>query len=162
MGIWGYLLSGNREVRTPLELWQGNRVSPRVASGESGLLSGCSRNSGFFSSGCWKFRVFGELPQCLRHPLEVQREICFSGFTARDAVLHRSHGREAGVLPELGWYSGFLATCGGVSCLVLLGRLISGKDMQSGSCLVAVTYGGSLVVQGIIIVVGVHSIVARI
>ena len=49
-----------------------------------------------------------------------------------------------------------------MSCLVLLGRLISGKDMQSGLCFVAVTCGGSLVVQGIIIVVGVHSVVVGI
>ena len=34
--------------------------------------------------------------------------------------------------------------------------------MQSGLCFVAVTCGGSLVVQGIIIVVGVHSVVVGI
>ena len=51
-------------------------------------------------------------------------------------------------------------TCGGVSCRVLLGKLVSSKDMQSCSCLFAVTCGGSLFLQVIIIVVGVYSVVA--
>ena len=53
-------------------------------------------------------------------------------------------------------------TCGGVSCRVLLGKLVSSKDMQSCSCLFAVTCGGSLFLQVIIIVVGVYSVVAGI
>ena len=101
----------------------------------------------------------GELPQCLGPLLEVQQEICFSGFAARDAGLHWHHGGKAGVLVKLGCYSGFLATCSGVSCQVFLGRLISNNDKQSDSCLVAVTCASSLVLQGIIIVVGVHSVV---
>ena len=48
---------------------------PQVAAGESGLLSSCSRNSGFFSSGCWKFRVGWGVPQRLRAPFEVQQKI---------------------------------------------------------------------------------------
>jgi len=44
---------------------------------------------------------------------------------------------EVRVLLEFGWYSGFLVTCSGASCLVLLGRLISSRDVQGGSCLVA-------------------------
>ena len=44
MGISGFLSSGNRGVRTPLELRWGTSVSSRVAAGESGLLLSCSRN----------------------------------------------------------------------------------------------------------------------
>ena len=50
MGISGFLLSGNRGVRTPLELRWGTCVSSLVAAGESGLLLRCSRNLGFLSS----------------------------------------------------------------------------------------------------------------
>ena len=46
-----------------------------------------------------------------------------------------------------------------MSCQVLLERLVSKKDKQSRSCLVAVTCASSLVLQGIIVVVGVHSVV---
>ena len=57
MGIWGFLSRGKRGVRIPLELRLGSRVSSRVAAWESGLLSNCRRNSGFFSSCSWKLGV---------------------------------------------------------------------------------------------------------
>ena len=57
MGIWEYLSGGKRGVRTPLELRLGSRVSSRVSAQESGLLSNCRRNSGFFSSCSWKLGV---------------------------------------------------------------------------------------------------------
>ena len=41
----------------PFEFRWGSGDTSRVAAGESGLLSACSRNLGFFSSGFWKFRV---------------------------------------------------------------------------------------------------------
>ena len=44
---------------------------------------------------------------------------------------------EDGVLLDLGWFSGFMTTCSGASCRVLLGQLISSMDVQGGSCLVA-------------------------
>ena len=37
--------------------------------------------------------------------------------------MHWSRGGEIVVLLELGWYSGFLVTCGGASCQVLLWQL---------------------------------------
>lgn len=132
----------------PLELQQGSQSSFPVAAETRASSLVVTGYSGFA----------GELPQHLRPLFEVQQELCFSGFAARDAGLHWSRGGEAGVL-ELGCYSGFLETCGGVSCQVLLGRLVSKKDKQSKSCLVAVTCASSLVLQGIIIVVGVHSVV---
>lgn len=100
----------------------------------------------------------GELPQHLRPLFEVQQELCFSGFAARDAGLHWGSGGSWGsrawlllrVPGDLWWE---------LSCQVLLGRLVSKKDKQSKSCLVAVTCASSLVLQGIIIVVGVHSVV---
>ena len=114
MGIWGYVSSGNRGDRTLLELRWGSHISSLVAAGELGLLLLVAEiqasslvvagNSGFA----------GELPQRLRSPLKVPREICFSGFAARDAGLHWSHDEEAGVLLKLGWYLGFLVICGKV------------------------------------------------
>ena len=57
MGISGFLSSGNRGVRTPLELRWRTCVSSRVAARESDLLLSCSRNSEFLSSCCWKLGV---------------------------------------------------------------------------------------------------------
>ena len=70
------------------------------------------------------------------------------------------HGRDVGALLELGWCSVFLETCGRASCRVLLGRLISSRDVQGGSCLVVLTGGYLLVLARdySIIVVGVHSV----
>ena len=61
-----------------------------------------------------------------------------------------------------GWYSEFLLTCGGASCRVPLGLLISSRDVQGGSCLVAMTGSCSLVLARSysLLVVGVHSVVA--
>ena len=133
----------------PLELQQGSQSSFLVAAETRASSLVVTGYSGFA----------GELPQHLRPLFEVQQELCFSGFAARDAGLHWSCGGEAEVLVKLGCYSGFLVTCGGVSCQVLLGQLVSNKDKQSDSCFVAVTCASSLVLQGIIIVVGVHSVV---
>ena len=71
---------------------------------------------------------------------------------------------EVRVLLEFGWYSGFLVTCSGASCLVLLGRLISSRDVQGGSCLVAMMGGCSLVMASdySVVVVGVRSVVAEV
>ena len=49
--------------------------------------------------------------------------------------MHWSSGWEVGVLLEIVWYSGFLMTFSGVSCRVLLGQLISTRDVSI--CLVA-------------------------
>ena len=76
----------------PLELHQGSRASSQVAAE--------TRASSLVVAGNSEFS--GELPQCLRPPLEVQQEICFSGFAAWDTGLYWSHGGEAGVLLELG------------------------------------------------------------
>ena len=68
---------------------------------------------------------------------------------------------EDGVLLDLGWFSGFVTTCSGASCRVLLGQLISSMDVQGGSCLVAMSGGYSLDLAWncSIIVVGVNSVV---
>jgi len=133
----------------PLKLQQRSQASFPVAAE--------TRASSLVVTGYSRFA--GELPQCLRPLLEVQQEICFSEFAARDAGLHWSCGGEAEVLVKFGCYSGFLVTCGGVFCQVLLGQLVSNKDKQSDSCFVAVTCASSLVFQGIIVVVGVYSVV---
>lgn len=68
---------------------------------------------------------------------------------------------EDGVLLELGWFSGFVTTCSGASCRVLLGQLISSMDVQGGSCLVAMMRGCSLVTASdysIIVVGGLESL----
>ena len=136
----------------PLELQQRSQASFTVAAETRASSLVVIGYSGFA----------GKLPQCLRPLLEVQQEICFSEFAARDAGLHWSRDGEAEVLIKLGCYSGFLVTCGGVSCQVLLGQLVSNKDKQSDSCFVTVMCASSLVFQGIIVVVGVHSVVVGI
>ena len=50
-----------------------------------------------------------------------------------------------GFLSSLGGYSGSLSTSSGASSQVVLGRLISSRDVQGGSCLVARSGGYSLV-----------------
>ena len=97
MGIWGYLSNSNRGVKTPLELRWGSRVSSQVAAGELGLLSSCSRNSGFFSVFAGNLGLDGELPQRLRIPFEVQQEISVSmdfqhGMQDSTGVLSRKLG----------------------------------------------------------------------
>ena len=89
------------------------------------------------------------------------RNQCSSGFVAWGAGLHWSPGGEVGVLLELGWYSGFQVACSGASCQVLLWQLFSSRDLQGGSCLVAMTGGYSVILARdySIIVVGVHSVV---
>lgn len=56
----------------------------------------------------------------------------------------------------------FLVTCSGASCRVLKGQLISSRDVQCDSCLVAVTGECSLDLSRdySIVVVWVHSVVA--
>ena len=76
----------------PLELQQRSQASFTVAAETRASSLVVIGYSGFA----------GKLPQCLRPPLEVQREICFSGFAAWDTGLYWSHGGEAGVLLELG------------------------------------------------------------
>ena len=44
------------------------------------------------------------------------RNQCSSAFATPDAGFHWSRGVDIRVLLKLGWYSGFLATCGGASC----------------------------------------------
>ena len=58
-------------------------------------------------------------------------------------------------------YSGSLSTCGGGSSRVVLGQLVSRRDVQGGSCLVAMSGGYSLDLAWncSIIVVGVNSVV---
>ena len=84
-----------------------------------------------------------------------------SGFASWDAGFPWSHGEEVVVLLVLGWYTVFLVTCSGASCQVLLGQLISSRDVQGGSCLVAMMGGCSIVMARdySIVVVGVHSVV---
>ena len=79
-----------------------------------------------------------------------------------DAGFHCSHGGKLGVLLELCWYSGFLLICNGTSCRVPLGKLVSIRDVQGSSYLVAMMGGCSLVLARdySIIVVGVHSVIA--
>lgn len=96
-----FLSSLDGDLGILLELQQGSRASPQVAAETQVSSLVLAGNSGFA----------GELPERLRPPLKVQREICFSGFAAQDTGLHWSRGGEARVLLELGWYSGFLATC---------------------------------------------------
>ena len=55
---------------------------------------------------------------------------CSSGVPVWDARFHWSHGGKLGVLSELGWYSGFLVTCVEVSSRVILGRLVSSRDVR--------------------------------
>ena len=89
------------------------------------------------------------------------RNECSSEFAAWDAGWPWSSGEEVRILLKLGWYSGFLVICSGTSCRVLLGQLVSSRDMQGGLCLVAVRGGCFLVMQvTTIIVVVVHSVVA--
>ena len=88
----------------PLELQQRSQASFTVAAETRASSLVVIGYSGFA----------GKLPQCLRPLLEVQQEICFSEFAARDAGLHWSHDEEAGVLLKLGWYLGFLVICGKV------------------------------------------------
>ena len=69
---------------------------------------------------------------------------------------------EDGVLLELGWFSGFMTTCSGASCRVLLGQLISSMDVQGGSCLVAMMgeFSLDLARDYPIMVVKVYSVIA--
>ena len=60
------------------------------------------------------------------------------------SVFNSSHCRELGVPLELGWYSVFLVTCSGASSRVVLGQLISSRDVKGGSCIVAMSGGYSL------------------
>ena len=85
-----------------------------------------------------------------------------SGFASWDAGFPWSHGEEVVVLLVLGWYTVFLVTCSGASCQVLLGQLISSRDVQGGSCLVAMMGVFSLVLaRGYsLLVVRVQSVVA--
>ena len=52
-----------------------------------------------------------------------------------DARFHWSHGGKLGVLLEFGWYSGFLVICVGASSQVLLGQLVSSRDLQGAHVL---------------------------
>ena len=69
---------------------------------------------------------------------------------------------EVGVLLELVWYSGFLVTCSGASCRVLLGLLFSSRDVQGSSCLVAMMgeFSLDLARDYPIMVVKVYSVIA--
>ena len=137
----------------PLELQQGSRASSRVTAKTQGSSLVVAGNSGF--------------PQELQQGTESSSQSavinqCSSGFAAQDAVLHWSCGGSVGVLLKLGWYLGFLVTCSGTSCRVLLGCFVSSRDVQGGSCLVAVMDEFSLVLASdySIIVVEVHPVIA--
>ena len=86
---------------------------------------------------------------------------CSSAFAAQDSGLLWRRGVEDGVLLELGWFSGFVTTCSGASCRVLLGQLISSMDVQGGSCLVAMMGEWSLDLARdySLVIVGVHSVI---
>ena len=70
VGNMVFLLSLDGDLGICLQWQQGSQDSSRVEVGKScfllscsrgirpHLLSSCSRNKGFFSSGCWIFRVF--------------------------------------------------------------------------------------------------------
>ena len=78
--------------------------------------------------------------------------------------MHCNCDGEIMVLLELGWCSQFLKTCSGASCRGLLGQLFSSKDVQGGSCLVAMT-GGCLLILArdySVVVVRFHSVVSGI
>ena len=137
----------------PLELQQGSRASSRVAAKTRSYSLVVAGNSGF--------------PRELQQGTESSSQSavinqCFSGFAAWNAGLHWSPSREVGVLLELVWYSGFLVTCSGASCRVLLGLLFSSWDVQGGSYLVAMMGECSLDLARDypIMVVRVHSVIA--
>lgn len=74
MGIWGYVLRGNRGVRT-LELRWGSHVSSQFAAGELGLLE-LQQKPGVLLWLLLETQDF--LESChrgLRAPLELQQEI---------------------------------------------------------------------------------------
>ena len=137
----------------PLDLQQGSRASSGVAAETWGSSLVVAGNSGFPR----------ELPQGTENSSQTAaRNKCSSEFAAQDAGFRWIHGTEFGVLLELGWYSGFQAACSGASCQVLLWQLFSSRDLQGGSCLVAMTGDYSLVLARdySLLVVRVNSVVA--
>ena len=96
----------------PHDLQQGSRASSGVVAKTRGSSLVVAGNSGFPQ----------ELPQGTESSSRTAaRNQCSSEFAAQDAGFHWIRGMEVGVLLELDWYSGFLATCGGASCRVFLG-----------------------------------------
>ena len=83
-----------------------------------------------------------------------------SRVVAGNLGFHASCHGDLGFPFMLGWYSGFL-TCSGASSHVVLGQLISSRDVQGGSCLVAMFQGYSLLLAWdfSIFVVGFNSVV---
>ena len=139
----------------PLELQQGSWTSSRVAIE--------TRSSSLVVAGNADFPL--ELLQGTQSssPIAAGNQ-CSSGVPVWDAGFHCSHGGKLGVLLELCWYSGFLLICNGTSCRVPLGKLVSIRDVQGGSYLVAMMGGCSLVLARdySIIVVRVNTVVAGI
>ena len=62
-----------------------------------------------------------------------------------DSGFHSIHDGEFRVPLNLQGYSGVLSTYDGASSRVVLQKLISSRDVQDGSCLVAMSGGNSLV-----------------
>ena len=114
----------------PLELQQGSRTSSRVAVE--------TRSPSLVVAGNSEFPL--ELPQGTQSssPIAAGNQ-CSSGVPVWDAGFHCNHGRKLGVFLKLCWYSGFLLICDGTSCRVPFGKLISIRDVQGGSYLVAMT-----------------------
>ena len=107
---------------------------------------------GFFSSCIKGLRTPLKMQWELSVPLELQ--LGSQGST-------RAVVGNLGFLSSLEGYSGSLSTCGGASSQVVLGQLVSSRDVQGGSCLVAMSGGYSLDLAWncSIIVVGVNSVV---
>ena len=107
---------------------------------------------GFFSSCIKGLRAPLKMQWELSVPLELQ--LGSQGST-------RAVVGNLGFLSSLEGYSGSLSTCGGASSQVVLGQLVSSRDVQGGSCLVAISggYSQDLAWNCSIIVVGVNSVV---
>ena len=158
-GELGFLLACSGKHMVPLEWQWGTGDTSQVATGESGLLlswggevvfplelqQGSQTSSGVVAETWVSSLVIAknlafpwQLPQGPESSSQsARRNQCPSVFSSWDVGLHWSRGGKVWVHLKLGWYSGFLATCDGASCWVLLGWLISSRDGQGGFCLVA-------------------------
>ena len=128
----GLLSSCSGDLGVYLELQRKTWGSSRVAAGDSELLSRCNGNSVFLL--------------CCSLGLRVPLELWWVTW---------------GFSRVWEGYLGFLLSCRGASSRVALGKFISSRDVQSGSCLVAMSGGYSLDLAWncSIIVVGVNSVV---
>ena len=111
----GLLSSCSGDLGVYLELQRKTWGSSRVAAGDSELLSRCTGNSVFLL--------------CCSLGLRVPLELWWVTW---------------GFSRVWEGYLGFLLTCRGASSRVALGKFISSRDVQSGSCLVAMSGGYSL------------------